>query len=125
MGRVITMSNKGLSRLDVMHQLQNRSINQAQAADILGISVRQVKRLWKAFKKEGAKGLISKKRGGKGNHQLPQGVKKETIDLILEKHCDFGPTFANEKLVEVHGLKISVGSVRSLMIAHEICVGDK
>ncbi len=40
MGRVITMSNKGLSRLDVMHQLQNRSINQAQGADILGISVR-------------------------------------------------------------------------------------
>ncbi|NGX59398.1 MAG: hypothetical protein KR126chlam3_00549 [Chlamydiae bacterium] len=76
MERVIAMSTKELSRLDVMLQLQRFLLSQAQAADILGISVRQVKRLWKAFKEEGAKGLISKKQGSKGNHRLPEEVKK-------------------------------------------------
>ena len=104
MERGITMSHKELSRLEIMHKLQNRSINQSQAADILGISVRQVKRLWKIFKKEGAEGLISKKRGGKSNHQLPEGIKKKVLELILEKYPDFGPTFAHEKLTEAHKL---------------------
>ncbi len=40
----------------------------------------------------------------------------------MEKYSDFGPTLAQEKLVGVHGLKISVGSVRNLMISEEIWV---
>ncbi len=125
MERVIIMSNKELSRLEVMHKLCSGSINQSQAADILGISIRQIKRSWKAFKGEGTKGLVSKKRGIKSNHQLPEEVKKEVVELILEKYPDFGATFAHEKLTEVNGLKISIGSVRNLMIAHEIWTPKK
>ncbi|MEX0961355.1 MAG: helix-turn-helix domain-containing protein [Simkaniaceae bacterium] len=122
MEEVICMSNKELSRVEVMHKLQNKTINQSQAADILGVSVRQVKRLWKDYKEKGTKGLISKKRGGKGNHQLAEGVKKKAMELIIEKYPDFGPTFAHEKLVEVHNFKISVGSIRNIMISHEIWI---
>lgn len=113
----ITMSNKELSRLEVMHKLQDRVVTQYQAADILGLSSRQIRRLWKAFKKSGPQGLISKKRGAPGNHTLPVEVKKEALGLILEKYSDFGPTLAQEKLTCAHGLKISVGSVRNLMIS--------
>ncbi len=83
MERAITMSNKELSRLELMHKLQNRSLNQAQAADILGISIRQTKRLWRNFKTEGAKALISKQRGAPGNHRLPEETKREALELIL------------------------------------------
>lgn len=120
MERVITMSHKELSRLEVMHKLQNRSLNQSQAADILNISTRQIKRLWRSFKGGGAKALISKKRGAPGNHRLPEGTKKRALGLILEKYSDFGPTLAHEKLSEIHNLSISLGSVRNLMISHEI-----
>jgi len=116
----ITMSNKELSRLEVMEKLHFRSINQSQAANILGISTRQIQRLVREFKHKGAKGLISKKRGARSNHQLPEEVKKRALELISEKYPDFGPTLAHEKLREVYGLKISVGSVRNLMIFHEI-----
>ncbi|NGX26581.1 MAG: hypothetical protein K940chlam6_00506 [Chlamydiae bacterium] len=50
------MSNKELSRLEIMQNLKNHSINQSQATDMLRISTRQVKRLWKAFKIEGSLG---------------------------------------------------------------------
>ncbi len=119
------MSIKELSRLEVMEKLRSRSLNQSQAADILGISIRQVKRLIRAFKAEGAKGLISRKRGSKSNHQLPEEVKKRALELISEKYADFGPTLAHEKLKEVYGIKISVGSVRNLMISHDIWEAKK
>ncbi len=125
MEEVITMSNKELSRLDIMQKLQNRSLNQSQAADILGISIRQIRRLWRAFRTKGAKGLISKKRGAKGNYRLPEILKKRALELILEKYADFGPTLAHEKLTEVNGLQLSVGSVRNLMIAHDIWEAKK
>ena len=125
MEKVITMSHKELSRLEVMQKLDSHIIKQSQAADILGISTRQIKRLWRAYKAMGAAGLVSSKRGAKSNHQLPEKVKKDALDLILEKYPDFGPTFAQEKLSEVHGLKISVGSVRNLMISDGIWKSKK
>jgi hypothetical protein len=46
-------------------------------------------------------GLISKKRGAIGNHRLPEGLKEVSISLTEEKYPDFGPTLAQEKLIEI------------------------
>jgi transposase len=108
-----------------MEKLRNRSLRQREAAAILGISVRQIKRLWKLYKLKGAKGLISKKRGVRSNHQLPEALKQAALHFILGKYADFGPTLAHEKLTEVEGVKLSIGSVRKLMIAHEIWISKK
>jgi len=84
------------------------------------LSVRQIKRLYRAYKGQGAKGLISARRGKESNNRLDAVVVKQTLDLIYERYRDFGPTLAHEKLVEVHGLKISDESVRRLMIAEGV-----
>ena len=125
MERIITMSTKELDRAEVLCKLRQKALSQTQAADILGISSRQVRRLYKGYKKMGAKALISKKRRGRGNHQLPLGLKEWALALIKEHYQDFGPTFAREKLVEVHKIKISVGLVRMLMISEGIWIGKK
>jgi transposase len=125
MERFITMSTKELSRLEVIERLKARSLSQSQAANILGVSIRQVKRLVRSYKAKGAEGLISRKRGAKGNHQLPEEVKEKAVELILRKYSDFGPTLAHEKLVEVEGLRLSVGSVRNLMIRESIWEAKK
>jgi hypothetical protein len=64
--------------------------------------------------------LVSKRRGKPSNNQLKGEVKQEAIDLIYSKYNDFGPTLAHEKLTEQHGLKLSVETVRRLMIIEEI-----
>jgi hypothetical protein len=84
------------------------------------LSVRQIKRLYRAYKGQGAKGLISARRGKESNNRLDAVVVKQALDLIYERYRDFGPTLAHEKLVEVHGLKISDESVRRLMIAEGV-----
>jgi len=114
---ILTMSKKELTRLEVMQRLKAKRLNQAEASGMLGISVRQVKRLYAAYRKGGAKGLVSQKRGKASNHRMSEAVIQQAVDLIYEQYRDFGPTLAHEKLVEQHGLKISDESVRQLMIA--------
>ena len=113
------MSPRELSRAEVIQQLKAKRITQRQAAEHLGLTVRQVKRLWRAYRAGGAKALISKQRGRRGNHQLDPKVKQKAQTLIGERYSDFGPTLAHEKLTEVHQLSLSLETVRQIMIAED------
>ncbi len=113
---VITMSHKEVDRLEVMQCLIQKQISQLQASVQLSLSTRQVRRLQKAFLKHGAKGLISKHRHKVSNNKLSQYTNEQALTLLKTTYTDFGPTFAHEKLTEVHKLKLSVESLRQLMI---------
>jgi transposase len=110
------MSNKELTRLEAMVRIKEKRLTQKEAGQRLGISTRQVKRLYQAYRKRGAKGIVSQKRGKPSNNRMDAGVKQVALDLIKERYADFGPTLAHEKLREVHKVEISRESVRKLMI---------
>ena len=117
MDKLHNMSDKEITRLQVMTQLGEKRITQRIAAGQLGISTRQVKRLWRKYQEQGADGLINKSRGKPSHNRLTVEVKQRVLDLILDRYRDFGPTLACEKLREVHGLQISDESVRKIMLA--------
>lgn len=116
MDKLLTMSNTEITRLEIMQRLRDKRLGQKEASRILGISVRQVKRLFQAYKAQGAAGLVSQRRGKSSNNQLDPKTEQEAIDLIYEHYQDFGPTLAHEKLTEKHDLKLSRESVRRIMI---------
>lgn len=116
----IYMTINELSRLEVIIKVIEKRLKQSEAADILNVGIRQIKRLVKKYRFEGATGLISRKKGRSGNHRLPIGIKELAIGLIEDNYSDFGPTLAHEKLKEVHGLKISISTIRTLMIEKEL-----
>jgi transposase len=116
----ISMSPKEITRLEAMQRIKEQRMSQVEAARQMGLSERQVQRLWRAYREHGVGGLVSKRRGKKSNHQLSQAVKREALDQIKRQYSDFGPTLAHEKLTEKHGLQISVESVRQMMIVEEI-----
>ena len=103
-----------------MQRLVEKLTIQKEAAEVLGISVRQVKRLVKVYRREGAKGLVSKRRGKPSNNQLAEETKQKALDLLKSKYVGFRPTLAHEKLVELDGLKICDESVRQLMIEERL-----
>ena len=117
MDELHSMSDKEITRLQVMTQLGEKRITQKIAGAQLGISTRQVKRIWRKYQEQGADGLINKSRGKPSHNRLAAEVKQRVLDLILERYRDFGPTLACEKLREVHGLQISDESVRKIMLA--------
>ena len=120
MDKLLTMSKKELTRLEVIQRLEEKRLKQKEAAELLGISERHVRRLLCAYRQDGESGLISKRRGVPSNNRLAIEVVVKARDLIYERYHDFGPTLAHEKLSEIHGLQISRESIRSLMIAEEL-----
>jgi transposase len=99
-----------------MSQVMEGKLNQAGAAARLGISVRQVKRLKRRLREEGASGLLSKKRGVPSNRRTAPELMEKVVAIIQERYTDFGPTLACEKLDELHGIKLSVETVRQAML---------
>jgi hypothetical protein len=110
------MSKRELTRAEIMQRLLDKRLKQLEAAIMLKISIRHLKRLLRLYKKAGASALISRRRGKPSNHQLPAKLKAKARHLLLSRYSDFGPTLAKEKLSELHGLKLSVETVRKLMI---------
>src|SRR5215203_2703221 len=109
------MSQRELTRLEVIQRVKRKTLNQRRAAELLSVSVRQVKRLCKAYQASGAAGLISKRRGQPSNNRLPEKTINKAQQLLRSRYHDFGPTLAREKLA-IEGVSLSVETVRQLLI---------
>ncbi len=105
---VIRMSQKELKRLHVIHKVLEEKLKQIDAAHILGISDRQIRRIVKRAREEGDEGIMHKSRGRGSNRALPKKIKERVIKLYRERYRDFGPTLAREKLIEINKIKIGL-----------------
>jgi hypothetical protein len=88
----------------------------AAAGQLLGLERRQVFRLLKAYRAEGATGLISKRRGCPSNRRKPEALRRAVLAMIREWYWDFGPTLVAEKLSEVHGITLGRETLRLWLI---------
>jgi len=114
---ILSMSERELSRLEVIQRVGTKRLTQREAASLLKLSVRQVKRLLRAYRQRGAPALQSKRRGRRSNNHLPEELVSRVSQLLRSRYYDFGPTLAQEKLCEEDGLCLSRESVRRLMIS--------
>jgi hypothetical protein len=97
---LLSMSKKELNRLHVVRKIVEKHLTQKKGALELKISERQMRRLVKSFRQEGAPGLISKKRGKLSNNRISDEVVNYIIGIVGKKYEGFGPTLAAEKLKE-------------------------
>jgi len=116
----IAMSMKETERIAIMDNLVAKRIKQKHASSQLGISVRQVRRIVKRYKREGIVGLMHRSRGRVGNRALTRELKQQVISRIKQQYPDFGPTLASEKLAERDGILVSRETVRQLMIKEQL-----
>ena len=112
----VTMSMRELDRLKVIEAIIEGRLKPAAAAQRLRLTTRQVHRLVLRYREDGPAGLTSRRRGQPSNRQLSPGLENPAISLIRRNYSDFGPTLAQEKLVECHGLKLAKETVRRIMV---------
>lgn len=113
---VVVMSDRELSRLEVLRDLQDGRLTTTAAAQLLDLKRRQVFRLLKAYRADGAAGLISKQRGRRGNRRTPEAKRDAALAIIRDRYSDFGPTLAAEKLREFHGMTFGRETIRKWML---------
>ncbi|MEW6687395.1 MAG: ISNCY family transposase, partial [Candidatus Edwardsbacteria bacterium] len=116
MEEYLTMSNREIDRLRVIKNVLDKRLTWKEAATQLFLSDRQIGRLVKKVKEEGSKGIIHGLRGKPSNNQLEPLLLEAAIDLVKSRYSDFKPTFANEKLLKIHHIKISTPTLRKAMV---------
>ncbi len=110
------MSQKEVDRYHIVKRRVNGEIEGNDAAKLLKISTRHLRRLVGGFKKEGVKALIHKNRGRESNFKMPKETKKEITRLLHEIYSDFKPGHACEKLEKVHDISYCSETIRQIMI---------
>src|SRR6266404_3310774 len=92
---------------DVMLRAMAKRITWYQAAEILGISGRQMLRWQTRFKHEGYGGLFDRRKGRPSPKRVPLQTVEEVLRLYQEQYFDFNVRHFHEKLVEEHDIKLS------------------
>ena len=116
----LTMTHEELNRHSIIIKLIDKELNGTRAADLLKLSVRQVKRLKVKVKEYGPKALTHASRGKPGNRRMPDEERKTITEILKQKYPDFKPTFASEKLFENHNIKRDPKTIRQIMISENL-----
>lgn len=110
------MNQRDLDRLKVIREVVRGRLKQKEGAEQLGLSTRQVRKLSRRVRQEGNRGIIHGLRGKASNHRLAEGLMQEALKIVQAHYWDFGPTLANEKLRQRHGMELSTTGLRKGMI---------
>jgi len=117
---IIAMSRKELNRLPILHKVMDNRLTQIEAAEMLELSTRQIRRIIRKIGNEGDEAIIHGNRGNPSPGKTSQSIEKNIVSLLKKKYYDFGPTFAAEKLFELEKIKISKEKLRQIMIGYSI-----
>ena len=112
-GEDMIMARQGeLKRLHVIQKVLEGIIKQIEAAEILSLSGRQIRRIVKRIRVEGSRGIIHRSRGRPSNRRISDKMKEKVIELYRAQYKGFGPTLASEKLFERNGIRINDETLR-------------
>lgn len=117
---MITMSRREAKRLHIIHQALEKKITQVEAAGLIGISDRQIRRMIGRIGEEGDEGICHRSRGKASNRRIPKKTKERVLKLFKHKYPDFNLAHATEKLFEVHGITMNDETLRLWLNEAEI-----
>jgi transposase len=115
------MSVRELKRHEVLGRVSRNEIGLRDAAALMGVSYRQVKRIWKRYRQEGAPGLVHRSAGRPSSRSKPKELRERALAVIREKYSGevgkrFGPTLAAEHLSSDEGLTVHAETLRRWML---------
>jgi len=115
--RTFQLSDKEIKRVVVVRKVVEGELTQVRAAELLGLSERQVGRLTVRLRTEGECGVAHRLRGRASNRGLGEATQERVVSLYQERYQGFGPTLASEKLKELDGLVVNRETLRQWLIA--------
>src|SRR5579864_5654441 len=117
----LLMTQADRDRLVTLKKAKKKLITQREAAEELGLSIRQVKRLLYALKKRGDKAVVHGLRGKPSKRRIEERIEQEAVKILSAPVYEgFGPTLAAEYLDKKHGIQASKETVRKWMIVGKL-----
>ena len=119
-GGLIVMTAQEAKRLHVIQQVIEHTVRQCHAAQLLGRSVRQIRRLVQRIRAEGPRGIVHRLRGRRSNRRHPERIRQRVLAVYRARYADFGPTLAQEKLRERHRLRVGRETLRRWLVGAKL-----
>ncbi|MGJ8625209.1 MAG: ISNCY family transposase [Yoonia sp.] len=121
----VMMSERELNRVEVLAQVDDGRLSVQNGANMLDITKRQMFRLLKRYRTDGAATIRHKARGKAPNNKIHKAKRDYAVALVKESYADFGPTLAAEMLAEHHGFKVSRETLRKWMVVDGLWLSRK
>jgi len=110
------MNQAERDRLDALKRAKKKLITQQQAAQEIGVTERQMRRLLRKLRQKGDRAVIHELRGRTSNRKLPAEMEQRAITILSDPvYRGFGPTLAAEYLHKLHRLTVSKETLRQWM----------
>lgn len=113
---LVTLSQKEQKRLMVLNQVGAGGVRVREAAEVLDLSERQVKRLRAAYRKEGVAALAHGNRGRKPANAVAGWLRGEVLELACTTYAGFNVQHFTEQLEEREGTRLSRSTVRRILL---------
>ena len=111
------MSRKERDRLTIMAGVREQELTLVQAGELMAVSYRQSKRIWRRYQVEGDVGLVHRLRGRPSGRRKPPALRAQVLARYAEeRYADFGPTLMAEHLAQ-EGLAVDHETLRRWRLA--------
>jgi transposase len=120
----IEMNRRERDRLKVLYGVVRGERSQKEAARLLRLTTRQVRRLVRRIEEQGDQGLIHRLRGRPSNRRLAGELRQKVLAEYQRVYQGFGPTFACEKLRQ-QGLRVTHDTLRRWLMAEGLWLGQR
>lgn len=116
------MSVKELKRAGVLGRVKAGDLTVRMASEVMGLSYRQARRLWKRFRRRGAVGLRHRSAGRRSSRRKPAAFRRQVLAVVRREfggdatHERFGPTLAAEHLHDEYHLDVHHETLRRWML---------
>jgi transposase len=112
---MVTLSQRQLQRVKVIEKVVDGHVSIAQAAELLDLSARQVKRLKKRYDPNDAAWVYHGNRGTPPVHRLPDATRRRVVALAKSKYAGFNDSHLQEKLASQENLCLSRPSLQRIL----------
>lgn len=110
------MSKAERQRSGWLGRVKRGELKLKKAAEVMGLSYRQAKRIWRRYRQRGDGGLVHRLRGRASGRARPKAFKNKTLARYTKAYGDFGPTLAAEKLA-AEGMVVAPETLRRWLLA--------
>jgi transposase len=116
MKECVTLTRKEQTRLLVLGKVDRGEVTASEAAALLGVGLRQVRRLLAAYRTEGAAALAHGNRGRVPVHTVDDEVRRRVVELAGTTYQGCNYQHLSELLAEREGMTLSRSTVRRLLL---------
>jgi hypothetical protein len=116
----VTLNAAEQQHLLVLNDLEAGIVISAEAVELLGLSVRQVRRLRAAYWQRAAAALAHGNRGRRPRHALDPTLAARVVELATSTYAGFNRQHLTEMFAEHHGIALSRPTVHRILSVAEV-----